>query len=116
MGHFRFVVSHLFTQEKGERMGHGALRRVGRARLDLWYPTLSPEKKAKGWGTHRSWNGMRLLYPLEAEACLANRVADGGDVRCAARFERNIDHRFTQAYAVVRAVVDGFDNVGALAG
>src|ERR1035441_6003983 len=57
-----------------------------------------------------------LLNALEAEAGFAQGVADGGDVGCAAGFQGYIDGGFAQADAVVGAIVDGFDDVGALAG
>src|ERR1035438_8790443 len=59
---------------------------------------------------------MALLNSLEAEAGLAQDVADGGDVGCAAGFKGYIDGGFAQADAVVGAIVEGFDDVGALAG
>jgi len=43
-------------------------------------------------------------------------VADGGDVGGAAGFQGDVDDGFAEADAVVGAVVDGFDDVGALAG
>ena len=57
-----------------------------------------------------------LLDALEAEAGLAQGVADGGDVGCAAGFQGNIDDGFAQAHAVVGAVVERFNDVGAFAG
>jgi hypothetical protein len=56
------------------------------------------------------------LNSFEAEAGFAERVADGGDVGGAAGFEGDVDDGFAEADAVVGAVVDGFDDVGALAG
>ena len=57
-----------------------------------------------------------LLNSFEAEAGFAQGVADGGDVGGAAGFEGDVDDGFAEADAVVGAVVDGLDDVGALAG
>jgi len=56
------------------------------------------------------------LNALEAEASFAEGVADGGDVGCAAGFERDVDDGFAEADAVIGAIVDGFHDVGALLG
>src|ERR1035438_2628481 len=57
-----------------------------------------------------------LLNAFEAEARLAQSVADGGDVGSAAGFKSYIDHGLTQADSVIGAVVDGLNNIGALDG
>jgi len=57
-----------------------------------------------------------LLNALEAEACFAEGVADGGDVGGTAGFDGYVDDGFAEAHSVIGAVVYGFNDVGALAG
>ena len=57
-----------------------------------------------------------LLNSFEAESGFAQRVADGGDVRCTAGLQGDVDDGFIETDAIVGAVVDCFSDVGSFAG
>jgi hypothetical protein len=60
--------------------------------------------------------GHPLLNALETKGGLAQGMADCGDVGCAAGFEGDVDYGLSQADSIIGAVVDGFYDVGSLAG
>jgi hypothetical protein len=57
-----------------------------------------------------------LLYAIEAETGFAEGMANGRNVACAASLQGYIDDGFAQTDAVVGAIVNDFNNIGALAG
>jgi hypothetical protein len=114
------VFTFIFN-DQGKMSGYqGCWRIRGRLRAEEYGKGISAhgfdESGAVGYLVELGRVHGLLLNALEAEAGLAQGMTDGGNVGCAAGLKGHIDHRFSQADAVVGAVVNGLDDIGALAG